>query len=155
MARSSIMGFTEAELGFVLAAVFVALAGHEISERRVVTTSAVTVSDTLAKENKRLRATLDSLRRLSSKLTPPCTERGEANASVARLFVTSASTYVLRGDTLSVTGVRDRLKAAIDRSAQLGCRYYVDVVPAARLSAQDLIRATRPLEGTFYLRRVL
>jgi hypothetical protein len=56
MARFTVLGFTEAELGFVLAALFVAIAGYQIVEARSADAGAESAAGRLALAQDSLRA---------------------------------------------------------------------------------------------------
>ena len=87
MARFTVLGFTEAELGFVLATMFVAVAGYQVVEARGASDGALEARDEAALAQDSLKDIqqglrrvqdslrvakdeLESLRRLTSRLTP-------------------------------------------------------------------------------------
>jgi hypothetical protein len=169
MARSTVLGFTEAELGFVLASLFVAVSGYQIVEARGANDSSAAAEqrvelaqDSLLDARETLDAARDSLtvareelenlRRLTSRLTPYCSERGETSQSVARIVVLGPSSYRLDGTQMGIAGVTDRLERWLDVSREKGCRFGVDVVPAPGLAADAFMRAREPLSRLFYFR---
>jgi hypothetical protein len=169
MARSTVLGFTEAELGFVLATLFVAVSGYQIVEARGANESSAAaveqtaaVQDSLTEAREVLAAARDSLtvareelenlRRLTSRLTPYCSERGETDQSVARIVVLSPTSYRLDGAQVGIQGVTTRLSRWLDVSRAKGCRFGVDVVPAPGLAAEAFMRAREPLSRMFYFR---
>ena len=160
--RSTVMGFTEAELGFVLAALFIAIAGSTLSRAKAERDSRPVPTDTTAlvervtslhAEVQQLKDENTELRALTSQLTPPCDERGETRESVARVTVRTATTYMLNGREMPVDSVFARLQVWIDKSQAKRCRFYIDVLPARELRANDYVRATNRLARRFYLRR--
>lgn len=160
--RSTVMGFTEAELGFVLAALFIAVAGSTVAraeaEREaqpapVDTTELAGQVTALNSRVQQLEEENTELRALTSQLTPPCDERGETRESVARVTVRTATTYMLNNVEMPIDSVFGRLKFWIDKSQAKRCRFYIDVLPSRELRANDYVRATNRLARRFYLRR--
>lgn len=169
MARFTVLGFTEAELGFVLAALFVAVSGYQIVEAREATAGAFeaanaaeAVQDSLLEARDGLsrvqdslqvaRQELDDLRRLTSRLTPYCSERGETDEPVARITVLGPRAYRIDGIDLAIAGVTARLASWLEISRAKSCRFGVEVIPAAGLAADDFMRAREPLSRLFYFR---
>lgn len=163
--RFTVMGFTEAELGFALAAFFVAVGAGYLSERdRVMrnqrpiavqrdslTRAAAEAArrfDSLQLEHRRLR---DSVEKRSSQ-TPLCRERGEPDTPVAVISVLGANAYEIGGEALAFAGILDRLSVPRARSAQLECRYSVEVVVVAGVDAPQFATATDRLRRVFNLR---
>jgi hypothetical protein len=169
MARFTVLGFTEAELGFVLAALFVAVSGYQVvaaagaGEDSAATAeqaarlqgTLVATRDTLGDVRDSLtqsRAELERLRRLTSRLTPYCSERGETDQPVARIVVVDASTYRMDGAQMPIAGVTARLSRWLETSREKGCRFGIEVVPGAGLGADAFMRAREPLSRLFYFR---
>jgi hypothetical protein len=169
MARFTVLGFTEAELGFVLAALFVAVSGYQIVEARGATDEAFqaanvtqAVQDSLLEARDGLsrvqdslqvaREELENLRRLTSRLTPYCSERGETDQPVARITVLGSRSYRIDGADLPIAGVTARLAPWLEISRAKSCRFGVEVIPAAGLAAADFMRAREPLSRLFYFR---
>lgn len=149
--RFTVMGFTEAELGFALAAFFVAVSAGYLQEKNVLE---VHTTDVVA-ENDSLRKTIDSLEaRLAkrSNLIPPCSEKGESDVPVADFTVLDADRYALNGSDLMFEDVLRRFAPQIARSKSLGCRYSVRVVATAGVDAPEFSRATGRLRRYFYVR---
>jgi hypothetical protein len=157
------MGFTEAELGFVLAALFIAVAGSALAKVRTVeqsrpapadTTAMVQQIEVLRNENLQLRDENNQLRALTSQMTPSCDERGETRESVARVTVTSSNGYLLDNVAMPVDTVLAKLGFWIEKGKAKRCRFYIDVLPNRELSANEFIQASNRLSRHFYLRRV-
>ena len=149
--RFTVMGFTEAELGFALAAFFIAVGVGFLQQRNVLE-----VEDKRVRiENDSLKALIDSLEArlaLRSRLTPPCSEKGESGEPVARVQILAADLYELNGTATGFSGVQSRLGTAITRSKRLGCRYTVEVQPIPGMEATEFSRATARLRSLFYVR---
>jgi hypothetical protein len=163
MRRFTIMGFTEAELGFVLAALFVAVAVTAVHERDA---SAATVGEQqivadsmIAGMRAELHVVRDSVRvlrdslatlenRISTKV-PQCWERGEQSAPVAELAVIGADRFVMAGDTVTLAGVQERLASFIERGNALGCRFVVRARPTAGIDAVQQSNAVWQLRRFF------
>jgi len=147
MRRFTVMGFTEAELGFVLAGLFAALAISERSEpdTREDTARAIAQRDSVALEFKAFR---DSVRKRSNK-TPRCTEKGEPPDPVAELKILGRDLYSLRGERLSSAKVFDRLSPQIARSKALECHYLVRTIATPGVDGPAHSAAVRRLWSRF------
>jgi hypothetical protein len=132
MRRFTVLGFTEAELGFVLAALFAAVAAQTVASGKArdkkVQDAAIVASqrDSIAKEFAAFR---DSVAKVpvpkrSSKV-PQCWEKGEQRAPIATLKVLAADMFEHDGRQMTIAGVRQRFSAQIARSDSLKCRYVV------------------------------
>lgn len=155
MRRFTIMGFTEAELGFVLAALFIAVAITAIHERDVSEAAAqellgtvidvdslraaeAAAQDTVGELREREVALRDSIAALNAKIStkvPQCWEKGETTTVIADLDVLGANRFRMNGATLNIDQVRDRLASLIARGDSLGCRYIVRARPTAGIDA--------------------
>lgn len=134
MRRFTVMGFTEAELGFVVAAAFAGMAvmaGRDAPKNRdtrVEAERAHAQVDSLRRAldiaNARLAAYHNSAPKQSNK-TPRCTEKGEPPDPVADLLLLGRDTYGYQGEHLSFDELKSRLSAPIERSLSLGCHYLV------------------------------
>lgn len=166
MARKfTVMGFTEAELGFVLAAFFAAVSvayEHEREDAIGKTLSAEAALAAASTELEAARAHRDSLRRRhqilldsiarKSNLTPPCTEKGEPDVPIAQITVLAADSYLIGGVETTFANVRRRLSAQIQRQRELGCMYYVHVLAVRGVDAPIFSAATRRVRGVFHVR---
>ena len=170
--RFTVMGFTEAELGFALAAFFVAVGAGYLNERnqlddrqgsiKAEADSLRSALDSVRSGLDSVRSSLDSLRTAHtelqgtigkrSNLTPPCSEKGESDRPIARLTILVSGTYDLEGRTLSFADVAKRLEGTIAKSRRLGCRYTVQVTAADGVDARTFSRANGRLRGLFYVR---
>ena len=155
MRRFTIMGFTEAELGFVLAALFIAVAITAIHERDVSEAAAqellgtvinvdslrvaeAAARDTVGALRNRETALRDSIIALNAKIStkvPQCWEKGEPTTVIAELDVLGANRFRMNGATLNIDQVRERLASFIVRGDSLDCRYIVRARPTAGIDA--------------------
>jgi hypothetical protein len=155
MRRFTIMGFTEAELGFVLAALFIAVAITAIHERDVsaaaaeelrdnvvnvdsLRSAAAAASDTVGELRDREISLRDSIAALEAKIStkvPQCWEKGETTTVIAELDVLGANRFRMNGATLNIDQVRDRLASFIARGDSLDCRYIVRARPTPGIDA--------------------
>lgn len=159
MRRFTIMGFTEAELGFVLAALFIAVAVAAVRERDANAagiTAQASVVDSLRAEVASLgesaRQLRDSITVLEDKIStkvPQCWERGEQSEPVADLDVLGANRYALDGDTLTIDGVRASLATFIERADALDCRFVVRARPTSGIDAVQQSAAVWQLRRYF------
>lgn len=120
------MGFTEAELGLVLAAVFAAVGVSSLYEQPVTPPAdeskyvdAIRQRDSIAVAFDRFR---DSVR---STKVPQCWEKGEPRAPIAQIRVLGRDRYGLQGETVTFDRIRARFAPQIARADSLGCRYLV------------------------------
>ncbi|MGH7444658.1 MAG: hypothetical protein ACREKM_07265, partial [Longimicrobiales bacterium] len=145
MKRFTIMGFTEAELGFVLAALFIAVAVAAVRERDANAAGIAAQQGVVDSLRHEVAALGDSTRQLRDSITvleekistkvPQCWERGEQSAAIADLDVLGANRYALNGDTLTIDGVRAELAAFIERAEALDCRFVVRARPTSGIDA--------------------
>jgi hypothetical protein len=137
--RFTVMGFTEAELGFVLAAVFAALAASALTPQQSAATLAAK-NDTLSKKydsvSTAFAAYRDSVRKKSNK-TPRCTEKGEPADPIADLRILGRDAYELRGERLTFRALEARLAPQIERSTSLGCHYLVRTIATPGVDGPD------------------
>jgi uncharacterized membrane protein YccC len=148
MRRFTVMGFTEAELGFVIAALFAAIAISERTdtENRAAATRALEKQrDSVALAFKAYR---DSVRKRSNK-TPRCTEKGEPPGPIAELRVLGRDLYAMQGERLTSSQVIDRLSLWIAKSKDLGCHYLVRTIATSGVDGPAHSAAVRRLWARF------
>ena len=147
--RFTVMGFTEAELGFVLAGVFAALSLSGLSAQQSAA-SVTARSDTLARRYDSLSAAAyrGSEKKKSNK-TPRCSEKGESPNAIAELRVLGRDLYELDGEELTYRQVGARLQPQIARSEQLGCRYLVRTIATRGVDGPDHSAAVSKLWSHF------
>ena len=151
MRRFTVMGFTEAELGFVIAAVFAALSVSVIKDRPQT-------ADLVA-ENQKLLAQRDSLERAfaafkdsakkRSNKVPRCAEKGETADPVADIKILGRNSYELARERTNALGISQRLDSLVARSRSLGCRYLVRTHATAGVDGPDHSAAVRRLWAWF------
>jgi hypothetical protein len=155
--RFTVHGFTEAELGFVLAATFAAF-GVAYSAPESSAQAALARADSAYKSAARsrdsiettLRALRDSLHKKSN-LTPPCYEKGESRSPIAALTIVGRDRYVIDEETLSFSDIETRFAPQIARSASLACRYTVIARARAGVDAPVHSAAMQRLKSRFYV----
>ena len=139
MRRFTVMGFTEAELGFVIAAVFAALAVSGLTAQQG-TENLAAKNDSLSKKydsvSTAFAAYRDSVRKKSNK-TPRCSEKGEPAGPIADLRIVGRNAYEIDGVRLTYQGVETRLAPQIARSTQLGCHYLVRTIATPGVDGPD------------------
>jgi hypothetical protein len=152
------MGFTEAELRFVLAAVFAALAASALTPQQSAATLAAR-NDTLSARNDTLNkkydsvstafaAYRDSVRKKSNK-TPRCSEKGEPADAIADVRILGRNAYEIRGERLTFRALEARLAPQINRSTALGCRYLVRTIATPGVDSPDHSAAVVKLWARF------
>lgn len=166
MRRFTIMGFTEAELGFVLAALFIAVAIAAINERDATAGTVdqyETVADSLEAERQALRDTVGVLRdtvsvlsdslaileaRISTKV-PQCWEKGQQREAIADVAVLGANRFRMNGATVDINGIRERLASFIAVADSLDCRFVVRARPTSGIDAVQQSAAVWQLRRYF------
>lgn len=169
MRRFTIMGFTEAELGFVLAALFIAVAITAIHERDAsaaaaeelrenvvdvdsLQVAAMAARDTVGVLRDSATALRDSVAALVAKIStkvPQCWEKGESTSVIAELDVLGANRFRMNGAALSIEQVRQQLAPFIARGDSLGCRYIVRARPTTGIDAVQQSEAVWQLRRHF------
>ena len=157
MRRFTVLGFTEAELGFVLAAAFAAF-GVAYSAPDASADAALARADSAYRAAAKsrdsvsaaLRAFRDSVRKKSN-LTPPCYEKGEAKMPIAEITIAGANRYVFEGESLTFSDLETRFAAFIARSTALGCRYSVIARARSGVDAPVHSAAMSRLKSRFYV----
>jgi hypothetical protein len=138
--RFTVMGFTEAELGFVLAAAFAAFAVSGVVAEESAT-AAVAERDTLRQRYdsvaSELAALRDSVKKRSTKV-PRCWEKGIRPDTVAIVEILGRDSYRIDGDRLTLASLRERFQGKIDTARVLQCRFFIRV------------RAVRGVDATTY-----
>ena len=151
MRRFTVMGFTEAELGFVLAAVFAALAASALTPQQNAVNLAAK-NDTLSKKydsvSTAFAAYRDSVRKKSNK-TPRCSEKGEPADPIADVRILGRDAYGIGGARLSYRALEARLAPQIERSAALGCHYVVRTIATPGVDSPDHSAAVVKLWARF------
>jgi hypothetical protein len=166
MRRFTIMGFTEAELGFVLAALFIAVAIAAINERDASAVSVdqhETAADSLRAEMIAMRDSVarlrnsstilrDSLEALEARIStkvPQCWEKGQQSAPIAEVAVLGANRFRMNGATVDIDGIRERLARFITVADSLDCRFVVRARPTSGIDAVQQSAAVWQLRRYF------
>ena len=139
MRRFTVMGFTEAELGFVVAAVFAALAVSGLAEQRAGTDLGArnaALARRLDSVSAHFAAYRDSVRKKSNKI-PRCSEKGESPEPIAELRILGRDEFELGDERVTFAGVESRLASQIARSRELGCRYLVRTIATSGVDGPD------------------
>jgi hypothetical protein len=158
MKRFTVMGFTEAELGFVVAAALAALVAASDTERARLEPAAVQREAARARADS-LRDSLDSLTRVfaayrdsigkRSNKTPACSEKGEPPGAVADVALLGRDRFLYDGDRLSFSELETRLDSLIRRSRRLGCRYLVRTHAVRGVDGPETAAAARRVRADF------
>lgn len=166
MSRFTVMGFTEAEIGFVVATLFAAVAVATLNDRdarasevddrtAVIEAQRDTVADLAARldsalaKNEALRDSLAEARGRSGQ-TPRCWELGEgSDAPIAEIAVLGGDTFRHQGDVLDINGIRSRFSDFIDRGRGLGCVFIVRAPPTPGVDSPEQSRGVWQLRNYF------
>jgi len=157
MRRFTVLGFTEAELGFVLAATFAAF-GVAYSAPDASADAALARADSAyqaaAKARDSISAALGAFRdsvRKKSNLTPPCYEKGEPKTPIAELTIVGANRYLLDDEMVTFSDLEARFAESLARSSALGCRYQVIARARSGVDAPVHSAAMARLKSRFYV----
>ncbi len=154
MRRASvILGFTEAELGFVLAVLFVALAGSQVvraAEADEKLAMAEQQLDSLRTAADSLDSLVKELRGRTSRLDPYCHERGEPDIVIASVTVLGGGRFSLGGRILTYQGVVEALDRWVSVAREKACRFAIDVVSADDLTVDEFLSARTPLAREWF-----
>ena len=161
--KFTVMGFTEAELGFILAAFFAALGvGYQQESAKALEKASAAAAKLHAEiaRGDSARAQLDTLRRRheylldsigrKSNLTPRCAEKGEPDVPVAQITVLAADLYLTGGAEMTFADLKQRLSVQIRRQRELGCLYSVQILAVRGVDATAFSAATRQVRSVFY-----
>lgn len=162
MRRFTVMGFTEAELGFVIAAVFAAIAVVTLSDRdayaakSTIQAKAADERDDLRRqleeqrmELERIKAERDALLKKQSTKIPQCWEKGRQREPIGEVVIAGDNQYVLEGNLVGIDDVRTRFSSHIDDGLKLGCRYVLRAIPEQGVDAVSHSRAVLRLRPFF------
>lgn len=158
MKRFTVMGFTEAELGFVVAAALAALVAASDTERARLEPAAMRHEAAQARADS-LRGSLDSLTRVftayrdsvrkRSNKTPACSEKGEPPGPAADVALLGRDRFLYQGDAVSFSELETRLDSLIRRSRALGCRYLVRTHAVRGVDGPETAAAARRIRTYF------
>ncbi|HEX2168499.1 MAG TPA: hypothetical protein VHG09_14790 [Longimicrobiales bacterium] len=166
MRRFTIMGFTEAELGFVLAALFIALAVTAIDEQEgsaadvdrqeqiadSIAAEAAAMRDSVALLRKNFAVLRDSVQVLEDRIStkvPQCWEKGQQSAPIANVAVLGANRFEMNGEAVTIDGIRQRLASFIAIADSLDCRFVVRARPTSGIDAVQQSAAVWQLRRYF------
>ena len=167
--RFSIIGFTEAELGFIVAILlFAAMSTHRTAVAKPVSRPTPVVSrkdfenlkrqfSQLASSNAQeiqknfaLQRELDRQSNLRSRQKPSCIERHIAQSFIAEIQVTGIDQFQLEDDTYDMESLLQRFSPQLKQAQDAGCVQSIRVTPGANISTSDYVRAMNALGRHFY-----
>jgi hypothetical protein len=176
----SIIGFTEAELGFFIAILILIIAvkqtpeaqpknselrrpaiGFQLDEaNRKVLVLEQQLADvrnqrtldvaTIAK----LEKELDKLQRLRSPQLPTCTYKKVADGPILTVVIRGADVFQIGSLTYDLEDLREKADADLARGKAAGCRQVIRVSYAPSISEADAFAARKALQQDFYLQEV-
>lgn len=160
--RQSVIGFTEAELGLVLALVGLGLWASVEQKKEppkppqqgVVAVPQGTIDSLVeaAKERDYLRGALQranaQLANVSTQ-TPRCIERGYAYPQIASITVLEANTFAVGESQVDLEGLLELLKVEQRFASDSSCRHAVWVTSARGLGADEFTRGLKTLRSVF------
>jgi hypothetical protein len=164
--RQSIIGFTEAELGLVLALIFLALWVDAQAKIRPQVPGVVEVSqrdlgvlrDSVQQGSKAivtLAVTRDSLRRLRDSLsgisnqTPRCIERGYSERFLGEILIRGRNDYEIGGRRTDLSGVLAHFAEPLAWAKAHRCLHAVRVSGVPELAVKDYTPALRAIRQRF------
>jgi len=152
--RSPLIGFTEAELGFVIAAVIAATATLTKAESQppdpqLPDSAAVASTDSAPPPT----ANVDSMIAKPGKRDelPYCTQFGLKASPLEAISILDSARYVVSGDTINVMELKARLTDAVSRSAARQCKYKLFFKVVGDLPHRWVRKAKAPFFARFYI----
>lgn len=156
----TVLGFTEAELGFILAVLFVALfvaaSASAVPQKDgtiVVPSDSLTRLETrLAASEQRadsLKSELDRVARKRSNLTPPCSELRVAAGPIADVVIRGRDLFAIGDEVVTLSGLREMLAAPL-AAAGSTCRHSVRMYYGRGVSVEEYTQGVRGLQRYFY-----
>jgi hypothetical protein len=159
----TIIGFTEAELGLVLALVFLVL--WLVSSRPAIAIDKAPPTAVVPKDsadllaarveslmvvNAALELSLDSLRPKRSRLAPSCAEAHVADGPLFTVRVEGVDSYLIDGQAYTWSGLLEKSALARAVAARAKCRQQIRVSTDPSISAAAYSTALRRLRSEFY-----
>ena len=139
----SVIGFTEAELGFFLVLVVIGSALVTESPQTSRETVPKTRFDSLSAEFDRLR---DSLK---STILPSCADKKVSQGVLFRTAIAGANRFFVRGDPYTFQDLKQQFAAEIRDAAVQKCVHQIEVRPSSNVTSADLWKGLVRLRSTF------
>lgn len=164
--RQSVIGFTEAELGLVLALIFLALwivtqakvrpqrpgvvevANGEIVALKDSATRVRDVAAALDAAHDSVRLLRDSIRGISNQ-TPRCIERGYSDRFLGTVTIRGPNDFEIDATRSDIDGVLTHFRDPLAWAEKHGCRHSVQVRAVPELAVKDFTPAFRLLREHF------
>lgn len=170
-AQQSIIGFTEAELGFFAAILLLLVLIQKPKDHPVAvplpTPSTMRPSiemvprhdlDRLQRENERLKnqlvdanEQLTKLKGLRSHQKPSCIEKKVANNYLFDVTIEEENIFVVDGQQYSFASLMTKFAAQTAEASHLGCAHSIRVFHGEDVSADDYVSARKTLSGYFFV----
>lgn len=148
MKRFAVMGFTEAEIGFVIAALFAAIAVATLNDRDQALVTVQTLREVESERDRvveefrvykvRAEEELARLRGAAAKQStkvPQCWEMDQPREPVADVTVMGDNRYEMHGTELTIDGITHALSEKIALGSKLGCRFVLRARPTPGVDA--------------------
>jgi len=138
--RFTIIGFTEAELGFIAALLlFVVLISRGDPS---------SPNEDLKREVDSLKARIDSL----MDQPPTCSQRGLIDGYLADVTLPSQGVFVVAGRDYSALALRKRFDGDLKQAKQRNCVHQIRVFVCGRADANAFATGLRELQQMFYIK---
>jgi hypothetical protein len=159
--RNALIGFTEAELGFVVAAVVAFTAAAEMPDKLRRDRGAGAAKARIGVETvhvERASAPAPIAEKARPKWASDVLRRGCSEVEGKQLHrvpvevidVDGANRYRVGGKLLSLTQLDELLAPYEAEARDNACRYTLQFRPGSRIGARDLLEAEEPFQGRFY-----
>jgi hypothetical protein len=173
--RFSVIGFTEAELGFIAAILLLAAFYSKIpwnsqpkpppTPQTALTPHPAHAIPDVAKlkaqiaglqgDVAKLESELNRHRHLQSVQKPSCIERGIARTFIADVQVFGDDDFEMQGESYDLTRLLSRLSQPLQESKDAGCVQSIRIAPGNGVATGDYIRGRNQLGQFFYPRDAL
>jgi hypothetical protein len=154
----SVIGFTLGEIGLVLLLGVLVIGTRDLPENREAVVNADSLHAVIAVlradsvRHAAERMELERLRKLRSRQTPTCTERGVAQGFLTPVYVLGEGRYRVGNRVMNIGAVRTHFAADIERGLREGCRHQIDVHYIPSLTSREFNNEHRRLQRDFYTR---
>jgi hypothetical protein len=173
--RFSVIGFTEAEVGFIAAILLLAAFYSKVpwnsqpkpspTRQTAPTPHPVNAIPDVGKlkaqiaglqgDVAKLQSELNRHRHIQSVQKPSCIERGIARTFIADVRVFGEDDFEIEGESYDLAGLRYRVSQPLQQAKDAGCVQSILVEPGSGVATGDYIRGRNRLGQFFYPRDAL
>jgi len=157
--KEGLIAFTLGELGILTAFVLIFSLAVEQHQRALTAAQADSLRDEVLQErlarhqlDASVAALRDSLRELRSPDRPSCSQTGLIDGYLFEARVLDQNQFLVKGDTLTLSGIRDRFSKQLAAARQAGCVHQAVALPSGTITAHTFVGGFNQLSRLFYVR---